>query len=326
MEPNISKPKMSRKKKAFIIIGSIIGALLLGIFILYRVVVGKIYDDSVPIVERPKEEVTEEKADDVEEDIPIYSQVPVEEDVINILVMGSDSRDPDKDRGRSDTMLLLSYNRKEKKATLVSFLRDGLVSIEGHGQSRLNHSYSWGGVGLTINTINDNFGLDIQNYVTLNFDNMENIVNDLGGITVPITAAEVEYYQKNFDITFKEGDNTLNGEQALIHARNRYLDSDFGRTRRQRDIMVAVYKKAMEDKSIKSITTLVSAGLNQVKTNIPPNEVYTLAMEIINLDDLEIQQAAVPAEGTWSNQRYKGMAILQMDIEENKKILHDYFY
>ena len=105
-----------------------------------------------------------------------------DKDVINVLLVGSDSRDPNAEMGRSDTMILASFNKAEGKATALSFLRDSLVEIDGHGQSKLGHTYAYGGVGLTINTLNKQFGLDIQNYVVINFENLVEIIDQLGGI------------------------------------------------------------------------------------------------------------------------------------------------
>ena len=84
-------------------------------------------------------------------------------------------------------MILASFNKNQKKATALSFLRDSLVEIDGHGQSKLGHTFAYGGVGLTINTINKQFGLDVQDYVIVNFENLVGIIDQLGGIQVVLT-------------------------------------------------------------------------------------------------------------------------------------------
>ena len=102
--------------------------------------------------------------DDLESDDSIIKEEK-KPNVLHVLLVGADSRDPNSESGRSDTMMLVSYNADENKATVASFLRDSLVEIPGHGQSKLGHSYAYGGVGLTVNTINSGYGLNIQNYI-----------------------------------------------------------------------------------------------------------------------------------------------------------------
>ena len=99
--------------------------------------------------------------------------------------------------GRSDSMMLVSFNKSKNKSTVVSFLRDSLVDIDGYGKSRLGHTYAYGGIGLTINTINKTYDLDIQNYITIDFENLVSIIDEIGGVKVFITEEEAEFYRQN---------------------------------------------------------------------------------------------------------------------------------
>ena len=154
-----------------------------------------------------------------------------DKDVINVLLVGSDSRDPNAEMGRSDTMILASFNKAEGKATALSFLRDSLVEIDGHGQSKLGHTYAYGGVGLTINTLNKQFGLDIQNYVVINFENLVEIIDQLGGIQVVLTEEEAEYYRESdFQITY-----TDNAANVTAYTMSYAGDDDSGNMRWTKD-------------------------------------------------------------------------------------------
>ena len=105
------------------------------------------------------------------------------------------------------------------------------------------NTFAYGGVGLTINTINQQFGLDVQDYVIINFENLVEIIDQLGGIQVMLTEEEAAYYRENGMPDIVAGNVTLSGSQALAHARNRSLDNDFGRTERQRDVIYGIYNK-----------------------------------------------------------------------------------
>ena len=246
--------------------------------------------------------------------------------MFNVLLIGTDSRDPDADMGRSDSMMLLSFNQREGKATAVSFLRDCLVDIEGHGKSRLGHTYAYGGVGLTINTLNQVFGLDIQKYITINFDNLVNVIDELGGIEVTLTEEEAEYYRSNGMPDIQAGKVTLTGSQALVHARNRSLDSDFGRTRRQRDVMYGVYQKVLEKRDPATLMSLINYCVTQVNTNMSVGEIYETATAVLAVDNLQAQQAVVPMDGSYSSINYEGMAVLDIDVEANSQHIHELLY
>ena len=228
--------------------------------------------------------------------------------------------------GRSDSMMLVSFNKKENKSTVVSFLRDSLVDIDGYGKSRLGHTYAYGGVGLTINTINKTYDLDIQNYITINFENLVGIIDEIGGVKVYISEEEAEYYRQNGMPDIQSGDVILTGSQALAHARNRTLGSDFERTRRQRSVMYGIYRKVMEDKDPSSILSLINYCMNQVETNMSVTEIYDMAKDVLAVDNLKMQQASLPQDGTYTDITYEGMAVLEIDFDANKKFLEELLY
>lgn len=279
----------------------------------------QITGDSVDIVDQ-------DEVDPTADEVLIGKAVQKEDDVYNILLVGTDSRDPDSDMGRSDSMMLISYNQGKDKATIISFLRDCLVDIDGYGKSRLGHTYAYGGVGLTINTINEQFDLDIQKYITINFENLVNVIDELGGIQVTLTEEEAAYYREHGMPDIQAGTVTLSGSQALVHARNRSLDSDFGRTRRQRDVMYGVYQKILEKRDASTLLSLINYCLTQVKTNLSVGEIYDLATSVLAENNLQTQQGVVPMDGTYQSINYEGMAVLDLDLEANKQRIHELLY
>ena len=270
--------------------------------------------------------VDSDEVDPNADDVQIAREDQRDKDVVNVLLIGSDSRDPNAELGRSDTMILASFNKNQKKATALSFLRDSLVEIDGHGQSKLGHTFAYGGVGLTINTINKQFDLDVQDYVIVNFENLVGIIDQLGGIQVVLTEEEAEYYRQNGMPDIVAGNVTLTGSQALAHARNRSLDNDFGRTERQRDVIYGIYNKVLQQKDPGTVMSLISYCMTQVKTNMSVTEIYDLAMDVLSVDNLKTQQAAVPAEGTYEFGTYEDMSVLNIDLEANKKKIEELLY
>ena len=294
-------------------------AVILLIVGVYGSIIWKFYKDTVDIV--PADEV-----DPKAKSVKIAEADQKDDEVYNVLLVGTDSRDPNSDMGRSDSMMLVSFNKKENKSTVVSFLRDSLVDIDGYGKSRLGHTYAYGGVGLTINTINKTYDLDIQNYITINFENLVGIIDEIGGVKVYISEEEAEYYRQNGMPNIQSGDVILTGSQALAHARNRTLGSDFERTRRQRSVMYGIYRKVMEDKDPSSILSLINYCMNQVETNMSVTEIYDMAKDVLAVDNLKMQQASLPQDGTYTDITYEGMAVLEIDFDANKKFLEELLY
>ena len=311
--------KFFRKHKKRKIVGIIILAVVLLMVGIYGSIVWMFYKDTVGVVSKDKVDPKAEKVKIAEED-------QKDKDVFNVLLVGTDSRDPNSDKGRSDSMMLVSFNKKQNKSTVISFMRDTLVDIDGYGRSRLGHTYAYGGVGLTINTLNQTYGLDIQNYVTISFDNLVNVIDEIGGVEVYISEEEAEYYRTNGMPDIVAGDVTLTGSQALAHARNRTLGSDFERTRRQRSVMYGIYRKIMSEKDISALLPLINYCVTQVETNMSVTEIYNMAKEVLSTEDLKMQQACAPQDGTYTPIVYEGMDVLEIDVDANKKMIEDLLY
>ena len=311
--------KFFRKHKKRKIVGIIILAVVLLMVGIYGSIVWMFYKDTVGVVSKDEVDPKAEKVKIAEED-------QKDKDVFNVLLVGTDSRDPNSDKGRSDSMMLVSFNKKQNKSTVISFMRDTLVDIDGYGRSRLGHTYAYGGVGLTINTLNQTYGLDIQNYVTISFDNLVNVIDEIGGVEVYISEEEAEYYRKNGMPDIVAGDVTLTGSQALAHARNRTLGSDFERTRRQRSVMYGIYRKIMSEKDISALLPLINYCVTQVETNMSVTEIYNMAKEVLSTEDLKMQQACAPQDGTYTPIVYEGMDVLEIDVDANKKMIEDLLY
>ena len=198
----------------------------------------------------------------------------------NIAIFGIDSREDTYSRGnRSDCIIIASMNNETKEVKLVSVYRDTYVQIEGHGLDKITHAYSYGEAPLAIKTLNTNFDLNITEFVTVNFDAVKEIVDDVGGISMNITQEEVSHIP---GIT-KPGTYTLTGEQALAYARIRYATGgDYKRTERMRDVLTAVVNK-VKTFSISELNQFIDKVLPKVYTNITASDVFSMIPSLTSI-------------------------------------------
>ena len=260
----------------------------------------------------------------------IYRIAKMDPDVENILLIGLDTRNPYAFEGRSDTMMILSFNKKTGEVKLVSLLRDILVPITGHGWNRLNSAYAFGGAALCINTINDYFGLDIQKYATVNFACVVILIDKCGGVDIELSASEVNYIKEGTGSepeSLGNGRYHLTGDEALRHMSNRSsIGADFDRTSRQRAVLTAIYTKLRSEKTLNEIMDILTFGFAYVRTNMPLSTITSLASSIYSFGSgLKMTSDKIPCNGSFSFGYYKGMAIININRSSNinylKKIL-----
>lgn len=257
----------------------------------------------------------------------IYKVDKKDPDIENILILGTDSRNVQKERGRSDSIIVASFNKRTKQVKLVSFLRDTYIPIEEHGWNRINAAYAVGGVALCVNTINDLFGLDIQKFVIVNFSGASTFVDACGGVDMALTQKEINYLLNLKDEFPQNSDGTyhLDGKVALDYMRMRKIDSDFGRTERQRKTMMAIYSQAMARKDVTQMYNLVREGFNLVKTNLKLSEMLDLAQSVISMgSELNIGSESIPPRSTkklmWSNRYIDRKSVLWIEnLDDAKK-------
>ncbi len=252
-------------------------------------------------------------------------------DQINVLLVGVDAREGET-QSRSDTMMLVTLDNKNKEIKLTSFLRDSYVEIAGYNYwSKLNSAYFKGGIQTLSDTLELNFKVDVQYYALVDFEIFTTIVDKLGGINVDVTEKESYYtYHSGFvnvPVRIEAGEDVLlNGEQALWYSRIRYLDSDFKRTERQRKVITAIVEKATT-KSFSELYALAETIIPMVKTNMSSNQIMSLGVAALKnkVYNYPIVQHQIPAEGTWSDRNIQGVgSSLVMDMDENIQLLHSF--
>lgn len=247
-------------------------------------------------------------------------------DVANILFMGVDRRNAD-ENSRSDTMMMLSIDRANKKLKLTSFLRDSWVYIPDNGYAKLNASCSWGGAQLVMDTLEYNFNVKIDHYMLVDFEMFKSIVNKLGGINVEVTEKEAKYMRDDVHLDIQAGESVkLDGNEALWYCRIRYLDSDFMRTQRQRKVISAVIDKA-KGTPVPTLIELVQEILPDVETDFKQSELMKLAAgAALSYMRYDVEQMRIPADGTWQTAWKNKQQVLSLNIEENQQLLYDFLY
>lgn len=243
-------------------------------------------------------------------------------DITNIALFGLDTRANDY-TGRSDTIIILSIDKDRNKIKLTSIARDTYVTVPGYGETKLNHAYAYGGPELAIYTLNETFQLNIQDYVTVNFGDMANIVDMVGGVRVDLSEAErnVTGSLKNLPV----GNVTLNGEQAVDYCRIRYIDSDSVRTSRQREVLTSLFQSARGIR-LSQYPKFIKSGLNMCTTSLGYTELLNLS-QIMLEDDLALELASLPNDQL----DYRGVTIngtwyYQYDTVAAGQMLHEFIY
>ncbi len=253
-----------RKKKKWLRITLIV----LGILILAVGVYGfTVYNSLTSAVDNMHEKTNREKSEKRSEKISLSDRAP-----FSVLILGVDERDGD--RGRSDTMIVLTVNPVLESVKMVSIPRDTRTEIIGRGtQDKINHAYAFGGVEMAMETVENFLDIPIDYYAKVNMEGFQDIVDAVGGVTV---VNDLDFSYDGFH--FAEGTITLNGKEALAYSRMRKQDpqGDFGRQKRQRQIIQAVIKEGASLSSLTNFDSIFDALGNNVKTDLSFSQMVTI--------------------------------------------------
>ena len=165
--------------------------------------------------------------------------------------------------------------------------------------------------------------------MTIDFNGLTTLVDAIGGIDIPLTADEVYLYKEYgwLSADAKAGVFHVDGKFALNHARNRTLGADFERTRRQRDILMAIFERVTTTRSLTEITALMTQTLKMVNTNLSAVNLAALAADVMShRSELSVEMGRLPFNNTYRGAMYKGMYIISIDFSENIRLLHEFLY
>ena len=256
--------------------------------------------------------------------------------VKNILLIGVDAREGEEaEKTRSDTMMLVTIDTRNKQIKLTSFLRDMYLEIPGYREDKLNAAQSHGGTQLLVDTLEYNFKVDIDNYMLVSFDMFTAIVDELGGVNVEITDKEAKYINSKdhmsrddgfaFPEELSGGMQHFTGAQALWYSRIRYLDSDFMRTQRQRKVITAIVKEAVGQSPF-ALLDMVEKVMPMVKTDLTEDEMMDLGLHALTYLKYDIVQMQVPLSDAYKSATRRGQSVLLPDMDKNRTAFKQFVF
>lgn len=259
------------------------------------------------------------------------------DEIVNIALFGVDSRSENNSgNSRSDSIIIVSIDKKHNKIKLSSIMRDTYSNISGRGYDKINHAYAFGGPELAIKTINQNFGLDITDFVTVDFFGLEKIIDTLGGVTVEVKSNEInelnKYIKEVANIEGKtptlitsSGVQTLNGMQAVSYGRIRKVgNGDYERTDRQRTIIISMIEK-LKKAGLSGSIKIASQCSSFVTTSFSMAEGVKIATDILqDMGEFTIEQQRFPQNG--EGKIIDGIWYMVADLTSEKQLLQSFIY
>ena len=261
----------------------------------------------------------------------IDAVVHSDKSVRNILLLGVDARQgQDGEASRADTMMMITLDGNNNCIKLTSFLRDTWVYIPAKDDSqRLNAACSYGGYQGVVDTIEYNFGVDIEGYVVADFELFTVMIDSIGGVEVEVSQEESDHVAKRpdlyGDVTIPAGTNVLDGTQALAYCRIRKMDTDFMRTQRQRKVITSIINKAKTTNPV-TLYKMISNVAPYIETSLSKTEIVSLGTKAVSCLGGEMMQQQVPFDNTWQYKTIRGNSVISIDVEKNKELLTEYIY
>ncbi|WP_368742217.1 LCP family protein [Enterococcus casseliflavus] len=239
----------------------------------------------------------------------------------NILLIGSDSREGE--AGRADTIMVLQLDGPSKQPKLLSFMRDTLVTIPGYGENKINAAYAFGGADLVRQTLAENFGLETNYYAKVDFRSFEKVIDTLFPSGVAINAEKD--MSKNLEVAIKQGQQQMNGLELLQYARFRMdEEGDFGRVRRQQQVMDAIFSEMKNPLAILKLPYAAGKVLGYASTNLPMSfllkNTFSIARGARGVDSL-----TVPVADSWQyGSSASAGSVLVVNLETNQQAIRNF--
>ncbi|MBL7575232.1 transcriptional attenuator, LytR family [Peptoniphilus asaccharolyticus DSM 20463] len=242
------------------------------------------------------------------------------------VVMGVDVKDVKniENGTRSDTMMIVSMNTETGQTDIISVPRDTYAKIEGHGRQKLNHSFNFGGPKLTLQTINDTLGTEIENYVVVDYGFVKKVTDVVDGVEVDVPM-DMKYNDEWSDpplhIDLKKGLQTLNGEEAIqfLRFRKGYANQDLGRVEAQQQFAGAFLAKLKEPKTWLKAPLLLQAYEQYTDTNMPFSTVIKLGKNVGNFKMENIEKHTLPGRAGYKNK----ISYFFLDEKGTEKLLRE---
>ena len=327
------KRGMKRWQKILLIVIGIILVVGIGVGLFVNSYLSKInYKDNfkpntiVEGIDKSKNKKDFAQADkDINNSLASNHTLMFDKDIMNVLLMGKDSGDGVRN-SHTDSMMILSIDKKHSKLKLTSLSRATYADIPGVGHDRLGHAYEYGGTDLLIKTIEKNYFVKIDHYVSVDFEAFKEIIDIYGGINIKLTSKEAKALNSINGYNFSgAGTYKLNGSQALAYARLREIDSDRARTGRQRNIINEIIK---ESKSISASKAkrIMDKCLPLITTDFSKTDLLSLGLNSLSYLKWPVVNHIIPIDGTDRLINVNGLEVLFIDWNSNINNLQNFIY
>lgn len=251
----------------------------------------------------------------------------LDDDIMNILLLGTDSAGK-LNYGRTDAMIVCSINMRTGETKLSSIVRDLYVDIPYMKlKNRINTANAFGGPNMAMKTVNEQLGLNIEYYCSINFTGFRELVNVLGGVELTISGAEAQLITNDQSCTpISGGTRVLDGAQALSYCRIRSLDDNFGRNERQRKFLDAMLQKVVAENPMDQLIKLVETAMKYMDTNLTPNHIMSVLFTVVpNLT--ELQMYSCPEVGQYKLITVRdGASVVEGNMEAIRESVHAFIY
>ena len=262
--------------------------------------------------------------------------VKADENITNLALFGLDTR-PGDTQSHSDCMMIVTVDNTRGKLKLTSLMRDSLVPIAGHGETKLNEAYFYGGAPLAIRTINECFGTDITDYIAVDFEQLAGIVDAMDGVEIDVQDFELDELnrvirdygieqEQEFARVEAAGRQTLDGVQALCYGRIRKggTGDDWSRVERQSVVLTALFDK-VQSMNASRLIGLMQKLMPYVTTSLSPGEIAPLIVGALQKGVPALEHTRLPLDGEWNYYGSAGEYILY-DLDTAAAHFSDYIY
>jgi len=323
---NLNKRKKSRKKTIIISCVAVL-IVILGI--------GLFYGNN--LLSKMKRSDIDENDLGIKDEVKEKLQTSEIKDIVNIAILGVDETKTDV--GRSDALMIATFDPVHKKLKITSIMRDTYAEIPDYGKDKINHAHAYGGPQLSIKTLNQNFGLNIEDYVKINFKELKKLVDAIGGIDMKLSDEEIVEVDK-YIVRVSSKSNTpaktlvkdesgkvhMNGFQTLGYCRIRSTaNGDFDRTERHRKIMTEMFNK-ISKAGTAELASMATKLLPYVETSLSNKEIINLAANVLNLGTKNIEQERFPRDEYTHNSKINDVFYLCYDEDYTEEQIHEYIF
>lgn len=240
----------------------------------------------------------------------------------NILVLGVDSRG--EDQSRTDTMMLVSWDKEKNDVKIISFMRDIYADIPGYKSYKLNTAYYLGGVQLLTKTLQNMFDIPIHHYALIDFSSFESLVDIIASSGVAINV-EKDMSEK-IGVILTKGQHNLSGKELLGYARFRSdAEGDFGRVSRQQIVLEALKNEMTSIENIGNVPKFVGAAEGYIETDFSREDKVKHVMEAVTGGKGQIEKLTIPVEGSYSFKNYAHAgSVIDINIDQNKTAIMEF--